>query len=436
MEQNPTPPVIPRRLSDVLDDEHDNPPIYSESAPSMQSLIDKLKAGGAKDSLPITGPPGKNSEGSWPENRGLIDQALDTYFSAIRTKNDELVAFFIETGILTANTVSRNGSTPLLAAVDVGNVRMVRELIDLGADVNTYGCCCAQNPNHSKSEKDAKRTPLQLAAAKGNLTVVKLLMEVYHADDSLVAPDGQLALRLAIQHRHREIAAYLPSRRGGGWRRWKTHHAKAVQRARAALHQLSKFCRIVFWELPKALGWTLPKQVFGWVKRDLHKLPGWCEKEMRKTPERVRRLGRWGVEAVRSVPRVTKGLAVRFWRLLKAVAEGCVSIVKRAASLLHSTVHAILTFLQKITVQDIVNGVRDLARAVLVDFPKAVGRGFMVLFGGCYWTIKCLAQCLWFVATWLPGKVLQIFGAMGSSVVKGVQEVFICISPKGGMRTS
>ena len=426
-------PVMARHLSETLDKEHNNPPIYSGSGASMQSLIEKLKAG-AEDSLPITGPTGKDTEGSWPENRLIIDQALDTYFSAIKTKKDDVVALFIENGILTANTTSRDGVTPLLAAVEAGNVRMVRKLIEFDADVNTYGCV---QKNHSKkSWKDVQRTPLQLAAAKGNLALVKLLMEVYHADDALIAPDGQLALRLAIQNGHQEIAAYLPSRRGGGWRRWKTHHAKAVERARAAWKQIMEIFQFFFWELPKALFWTLPRHILKWVKRDLHKFPGWCKKEVLKTPQRLKRLGKGVAKAVRSVPRVTRSLAVRFWRLLKAIAQGLLWIVKRAASLLHSAAHAILTFLQKITLQDIVDGVRDVAHALLVDFPNAVGRGLISLFGGCYWTIKCLAQCLWFIATWLPEKLLEILGAMGSSVVKGCQELSICINPKGGVRTS
>ena len=424
---------MPRRLSETLDDEHNNPPTYSESGASLQSLIERLKAG-AEDSLPITRSPEKDSEGSWPENRPLIDQALDTYFSAIKTKKDEVVALFIENGIVTANTTGRAGVTPLLAAVEVGNVRMVQELIDFDADVNTYGC--TQRHDSKSRKEDTQRTPLQLAAAKGNLTLVKLLIEVYHANDALIAPDGQLALRLAIQNGHQEIAAYLPSRRGGGWRRWKTHHAKAVQRAQAAWKQILETCRLVFWELPKTLFWTLPKGILEWVKRDLHKFPGWCKKEILKTPKRIKRLGKGIVKAVRSIPTVTKRLTVRFWSLLKAVANGFLSIMKRAVSLLHSAAFAILTRLQKITLQDIVNGVRDLAHAVLVDFPKAIGRGFMILLGGCYWTMKCLVQCLWAIATWFPKKLLEILGAMGSSLVKGCQEVFICINPKGGMRTS
>lgn len=57
-----------------------------------------------------------------------------------------------------------------------------------------------------------------MAAEKAKLLVVRYLME-HGADDALLAPDGQLALRLAAKAIHREIVAYLPSRRIGGWKR-------------------------------------------------------------------------------------------------------------------------------------------------------------------------------------------------------------------------
>ena len=60
-----------------------------------------------------------------------------------------------------------------------------------------------------------------IAAEKGNLTIVKLLIEAYHADDKLIAKDGQIALRLAASNGHREVVDYLPSRSGGGMKRWK-----------------------------------------------------------------------------------------------------------------------------------------------------------------------------------------------------------------------
>ena len=60
-----------------------------------------------------------------------------------------------------------------------------------------------------------------IACEKGNLPLVKLLLDVYHCDDSIIAPDGQLALRLASFFKHREIVDYLPVRRGGGMKRWK-----------------------------------------------------------------------------------------------------------------------------------------------------------------------------------------------------------------------
>lgn len=90
-----------------------------------------------------------------------------------------------------------------------------------------------------------------MAAAEGNLALVKLLLEVHYANDALVAPDGQLALRLAVENGHREIAAYVPSHRGGGWLRWKTQHAIAVRRARNAWRDVRAMMGLLVWQLPR-----------------------------------------------------------------------------------------------------------------------------------------------------------------------------------------
>lgn len=66
------------------------------------------------------------------------------------------------------------------------------------------------------------RTPLMLAASIGSLPLVKLLFKPPHsANDALVAPDGQIALRLAATAGHRAIVDYLPSRRAGGFSAFK-----------------------------------------------------------------------------------------------------------------------------------------------------------------------------------------------------------------------
>ncbi|EDN10917.1 predicted protein [Histoplasma mississippiense (nom. inval.)] len=83
-----------------------------------------------------------------------------------------------------------------------------------------------------------RRTPLQLAAELGNLPLVKMFIETYQCDDSKVAPDGELALRLASKNGHRHVVDYLPARRGGGWKRWRTAHEVSMAKARDALKSI------------------------------------------------------------------------------------------------------------------------------------------------------------------------------------------------------
>lgn len=417
------------RLSDVLHDEQKYPPTYSESDPSMQTWIDELKATVDKGSLPITNAP----KGGWPKNSRLLRKAVGTYFSAIGCKQDEVVALFIGNGIVTANTTCHKGFTPLLAAVSKGNVRTVRGLMDFGANVNAYGRC---QLNRSNGWMGVERTPLQLAASEGNLTLVKLLIEVYHADDATIAPDGQLALRLAVDNGHKEIAAYLPARRGGGWLRWKAHYAKAFQRVKYIWREIKETLEIFLWIIPKYLFWKLPKGFLLWLKKDWHMFPKWCKKQISSCPDRMMRLGKSVMKAVRATPKIMKTLALRFWALFKTIASGLVGIVKRMVSLLHSALHAITTFFKRVTLRDLAQGLQDLASKILTDLPKAIGKGFKMLLGGCYQTIQGLAECLWLLATWFPKQFLNILRAMGSSVVTGSQELFVCIHPKGGMRAS
>ena len=128
-----------------------------------------------------------------------------------------------------------------------------------------------------------------VAAAEGNLPLVKLFHKVWGADDSLIAPDGQLALRLAAEGGHCEVVAHLPVRRGGGWRRWKTHHAVAVRRVREAARGIYWFAEVLLWRIPKFWGGTLPKYVlvlplmkrvrWCWIHR--REFGPWCQKQVK-----------------------------------------------------------------------------------------------------------------------------------------------------------
>jgi len=113
-----------------------------------------------------------------------------------------------------------------------------------------------------------------LAASTGSLSIVKLLFEPpYCANDALVAPDGQIALRLAAENDHRTIVDYLPSRRAGGYLRWKTHIAHNIARIKNALHRVVTFIKFSVWDLPKLFFWDIPMLVVLLLTEDDDMLP-------------------------------------------------------------------------------------------------------------------------------------------------------------------
>lgn len=64
--------------------------------------------------------------------------AVSSLFFGIDFGKEEVIAFLIENGIVTPNT-KREGETPLLRAVTKKNIRMVKHLLDLGADKDAFG---------------------------------------------------------------------------------------------------------------------------------------------------------------------------------------------------------------------------------------------------------------------------------------------------------
>ena len=64
---------------------------------------------------------------------------VSSFYDAITRKLDDVTISFIDNGLVTANTTSRDGGTPLVAAVAAESVRIVQELIRLGADCNAFG---------------------------------------------------------------------------------------------------------------------------------------------------------------------------------------------------------------------------------------------------------------------------------------------------------
>ncbi|KAF2474460.1 ankyrin [Lindgomyces ingoldianus] len=448
----------------ILRDPND-PPAYDEHGPALpegiQQIADAIREQNNHD-LPIL---------EFPLIRNTLRSAIlqqdivDSFFNAIRTKKDEVVAALIENNIVTPETTDKDGRTPLLAAIEAGNIRTVQELMDFDANINAYGVVGETSEwTRKKGYTKIYRTPLQLAAAQGNLTIVKLLMETYNADDSMIAPDGELALRLAAKNNHREVVNYLPTRRGGGWRRWKAKHHKAMKRTKKAAKSIYQFFRFCLWSVPRFFLWSVPKHliilplVLGsrWLWKHGSELPGIVWRWLNKIPQMI-----WDVlkevpkflkectmelaqmlwHLIKATPKAIGGMVVWLWQGIKSMGTAIGSTVGRLFSFIHTLLFAIVNLFRGLTLQDVWNGFMALLRAVFVDGLKKLWK-WLCTFGEVTKDILekmfgCIGFLVWLIIRglieliiYVPKKMLEIFASMGSSIAGGFSEVLIWINPK------
>jgi hypothetical protein len=438
-------------------------PAYTETATTIPSQLDSLDA--SLLGLPLTRHPGdppsaSNEEGY--ETWQTQDNLIRTFFSAITSKNNELVILFVSRGIISPNCPSREGMTPLIAAVDAGNASMFRCLISLGADVDVYGTWHSSFHQHS-----TQRTALQVAAAKGNLVLVRLLVEECGANDALIAPDGQLALRLAAEGGHREVVAYLPMRRGGEFRRWKTHHAVAMRRAKRALEKIGSVLKWIFLYIPfgivKYLIYSPIKGTVLYCARNRHRFGGWCKRQIKAIPERTKRAAKATWRGIKRVPEACRDIGKELWNLAKSMpaaiwkalkiigtwlwnmakklGNAVWSVVCKFASLVHTLVSAVITFFKEITLQDVWNAFCALCRAIFISLPKAIWHGLEKLWDLSWDMVVALFGWLGKVAWWIVRGVYELLkyipkqlgivaARVGSSTKKGAHEVLIWWDPK------
>ncbi|KAJ1325028.1 ankyrin repeat domain-containing protein 50 [Microdochium nivale] len=433
---------------------------------------------------------------------------IESFHDAVRGWHIEVVARLVSSGVVSPDVTNDIGTTPLIAAVRAGNATMVRCLVQLGAQVNALAAydddddetsndlttSATLAPQEFQSEEARRetrrsklyarqrsgrtyplRTALQVAAYRGNLVIVKLLMAECGADDAIIAPDGQHALRLAATAGHREVVSYLPSRRGGELRRWKASHAVALRNIRKAGKNIGKFLWVLLWEIPEFFVWTCPKHIvvlpmvrtskFCWHHKG--RFPEWCGQQVRKMPEHARLLGevckdleRGTIKAARRIPEFTRDLAALTWRFikrippaariaalwvlnsLKAAGLGAVRIAARFFSLVHTALLSLATMFRNVTPRDVLDGFVAVLRAIFVDLPRILYDRVVVggmravydvlatlfgLFGKClYW----IGYALLSVVVWVGKQVGSVFLWTGRSVKKGVDEVLVWIDPK------
>lgn len=279
-------------------------------------------------------------------------QAIVTLFhTAVKEKNSELVLAMVRRGVVSPDVPDVSKQTPLATAVREGNLHMVKLLLDLGAAVNT--------PIRSRNEKipqwkrrkfaedppEIERTPLMLAAADGRLAIVKLLMDA-GADDGIIAPDGQMALRLAADGGHREIVDYLPLRRGGALRRWMVHNGQALDRIQRAADALYRFVKAFVWVIPKFFLFDLPNMTL----KGMASLAKWTWKKVRpygsqlraaiaRLPDHLRAAAQWLWRSLQRLPGILKTGVEATGRWLKAAVQHTWAIVQELPAALASIAH-------------------------------------------------------------------------------------------------
>ncbi|OAL54500.1 ankyrin [Pyrenochaeta sp. DS3sAY3a] len=454
-------------------------PLYSEQRVSMLETISELESiirKGDDQELPISAYP-RLDYGHQSDTNDLIrhcQSAIKLYFDAIKSGNIENVSAFLSSKLVTVETTGEDGKTPLLAAIDGDYPYMIRYLLDIGADINAYG----QTSTHvswpmragKKNEEHIFRTPLQHAASTGNLAIVKLLME-RGANDALVAPDGQLALRLAATNGHREIVDYLPSRRGGGYKRWKAKHRTAMRRCERAVHGIYLCGRFFVWEIPKFFLWSIPKHcvvrpAVAWVKwvhkhraeipkllgdaaksvaRGLKKVPARAWASLKRLPGHiwrcVKELSKFLWRSIKRIPSGVKIALIWLWGGIKRIGGAIGYALNRFFSFIHTVCAAVASFFKQITLQDVVNAFKQCFGAIFIDAPKKIWE-WMQKFGDVSLKVLraifgCTGECIWILITalieaviYVPKKLWVILVACGASVSSGGKEVLVWIDPK------
>lgn len=455
--------------------EDGDPTLPTYTATDEESLVTRI--GLVSDvNLPILRAPTQwptrhlDSEVTEEELRSQIDRhklqvdIVGSFFDAIERGLDDVVERFISGGLVSPDTTAISGETPLLAAVRVRKSGMVRKLISLGAIVNGYGKSASSVVGHQVAVPD--RTALQLAAETGNLAIVKILMQDYGADDSLIAPDGALALRLAAANGHREVVEYLPARRGGAWKRWRFAHKAEMDRIRRAFRSIGEFVKIFVWHVPKFFVWTLPKETTkavvkkaksAWKRR--HEFGGWMKRQVTELPSRLYRAGAKVAKGIKKMPNLLKRIMIRIWRYIKAVPKGIemfakwignvlaktghwvAHVLERFASFIHTVFSAVMSWFKQITLQDVWNGFCSALHAVFVGFPKLAWSSITSFaeftFKALVAVFGTLGLCLWYCGVgivWLmiyvPRKIWQSMQAFGRIIAKAVDEVLVYFDPK------
>ncbi|KAG6357706.1 hypothetical protein INS49_013585 [Diaporthe citri] len=403
-----------------------------------------------KNRLPSLSSTTESWQSAGSDAHGLQADIVTALFASISAADTAAAAHLITQGLISPDCPKATGETALLASVRARSAATARALLLLGADPDLAGR--AGGPDHG-----AERTPLMLAAATGQLAVVRMLVGEFGADDAAVGPRGETALRLAAEAGHRDVVRYLPARRGGAWRRLK--HSKEVVALRRAAVSARKAVRFFGWDLPRLLLVDIPWEVGKWVWRRRHCVGPWVVRVVRGTPRGLIDLAKAIWMGLKRLPRLLWRVVLwisevvsRAWEIMrKGLVDGAKNLgravvfaARRLVSVLHSSFAAIITRLKGIKLKDVGHDLLVAMEALFVKLPRAVwafvsqsvvmaGRAFKTFFSNSW--IRTLLKVLCIV----PQILWLMLESMWASFGRGLDELITLANPKripsGGSRS-
>ncbi|KAK2610214.1 hypothetical protein N8I77_003664 [Diaporthe amygdali] len=390
---------------------------------------------------------------------------LTLLFESVTTKDIAAVQHLISQGLVSPDCPNATGETPLLAAIRSRSVPMVRTLLALGAQPNQFGKV-GPSPTAIPLQTGRDRTPLMLAAAMGNLVLARLLIEDHGADDALVGPEGEIALRLAAEGGHRDVVRYLPARRAGAWRRLK--HSKEVKRARRALATAGRVVGFLGWTFPRFLLWEFPREVAKWAWRHRRLFGELCVRLIKGIPEglmviakatyrliegfptslvsifkacylQLKELPRLGWQVVvwisKALPRAWE--IVRKWLVdgARAVGGAIAYAAVRLVSLLHSLFAAFISRLKEIKLKDLGHDLLVAVGAIFNKLPREIWSFVSQLVAVSWRALNafCWNDCIRLlleVVCLIPFIFWSTLESLVACIGRGLDELITLLNPK------
>lgn len=272
------------------------------------------------------------------------------------------------------------------------------------------------------------------ACTVGHLPLVKLFHQTYACDDAKIAPDGQIALRLAAASNHREIVDYLPSRRGGGFLRWKTAHEKALGRAKRAIRGMYRFVRFFVWTIPSFVLYTCPKHMivkptvkackYCWANKK--RFADYCVGQIKKIPGEAKRAAKACGRGIAKIPHLVGEAGKATWRGIKKIPGATVKAAQWMRKLIVDVAKACWEFLT-IDLPKLSKRLGKYIYSLLfVRLPRAVSISAKWLWAG----LLTVLTSIWNVLNRLLSAVHTFISSLSIQGFKHVLEAIFVTFPK------